>query len=198
MSTLTFMKEVFRTNKTTGALAPSSRRLAEAVTDMAGVRDANVIVEFGPGTGVFTEAIVAKKKPDAHFIAMEVNPIFVEATRRRCPGVVVHEDSAANTRKYLREAGHEHCDVIVSGLPWTRFEDDLQNALLEATYDVLAPGGRFVTFGYAFSPLFPAGRAFFKGKFQDKFARNSKSPMIWKNFPPCVVYIGEKPSEEAG
>lgn len=190
---LTFAKEVFRTNKTTGAVAPSSRRLAEAVTDMAGVADANVIVEFGPGTGVFTEAIVAKKKPEACFIAMEVNPVFVEATRARCPDVPVYEDSAANTRKYLREAGHEHCDVIVSGLPWTRFEDALQNELLDATYDVLAPGGRFVTFGYSFSPLFPSGRAFFKGKFQEKFAKHAKSPTIWKNFPPCVVYTGEKP-----
>jgi len=192
MSTLQFMREVVRANKTTGAVAPSSRQLAEAVTDLARLRGAKVIVEYGPGTGVFTEAILRKKDPGSFFIAMEINDGFVKATRERCPEATVYHDSAQNAIKYLREAGHESCDVIISGLPWTRFEDALQNDLLDATYKVLAPGGRFVTFGYTFSTLMPAGRSFFKGKMPAKFEKYSRSSAIWLNFPPCYVYIGEK------
>lgn len=192
MYTWKFMKEVIRTNRTTGAIAPSSELLAEVVTDMARLPGAKVIVEYGSGTGVFTEVILRKKDPDAYFIAMEINEEFVKATRMRCPNVLVHHDSAQNTIKYLREAGYECCDVIISGLPWTRFDDALQNEILNATYDILASGGRFVTFGYTFSTLFEAGRKFFKGKFPQKFPKWSRSRPIWKNFPPCYVYIGEK------
>jgi len=190
--TMVFMKEVFRANRTTGAIAPSSRRLAEAVTDMARVSEARVIVEYGPGTGVFTEAIMRKKRPEAFFIAMEVNPEFLKATQELCPNARVIHASAENAIPYLREAGHNHCDTIVSGLPWTRFDDALQDRILEATYNVLEPGGRFVTFGYTFSPLVPSGRKFFRGKLPAKFPKTTQSKPIWKNFPPCYVFIAEK------
>jgi phosphatidylethanolamine/phosphatidyl-N-methylethanolamine N-methyltransferase len=192
-----FLKEVIRANRTTGAIAPSSRRLAEAVTDMAEITNADIIVEYGPGTGVFTEAILRKKKPDAFFTAMEVNEHFVHATKARFPEAHVVHDSAENTISYLKEAGYDHCDAIVSGLPWTRFDDELQDRILNATWEVLRPGGRFVTFGYSFSPLFPQGRKFFKGKLAVKFPKTTKSPPIWKNFPPCSVYIAEKEAEPA-
>lgn len=192
LSTLSFMKEVIRANRSTGAIAPSGRKLADAVTEMAGVSQSNVIVEYGPGTGVFTEAILSKKKPDAYFIALEVNEEFVKVTRERCPGVHVYHDCAQNTGKYLQEAGFEGCDTIVSGLPWTRFDDDLQDEILQATYDVLVPGGRFVTFAYAVSPYVPSGRKFFRQKLVERFGSVSRSEHIWKNFPPCVVFIAEK------
>jgi phospholipid N-methyltransferase len=190
--TLNFMKEVIRTNKSTGALAPSSRALADAVTDMANLKGRKVIVEYGPGNGVFTEVILQKKDPDAFFIAMEVNPEFVKLTQQRCPGCHVVEDSASNTLKYLQEAGHEHCDVIISGLPWTRFEEPLQDEILEATFNALRPGGHFVTFAYSFSPHLPSGRRFFKDKLPLKFARIARSKPIWNNFPPAVVFQAEK------
>lgn len=186
------MKEVIRANKSTGAIAPSGKQLADIVTDMAEVRDSRVIVEYGPGTGVFTEAILSKKAKDAHFIALEVNEEFVKATQDRCPGVNVYHDCAQNTKKYLQKAGFEHCDTIVSGLPWTRFNDELQDEILEATYDVLEPGGRFVTFAYAVSPFVPSGRKFFREKLVKRFGDVRCSERIWKNFPPCVVFIAVK------
>jgi phosphatidylethanolamine/phosphatidyl-N-methylethanolamine N-methyltransferase len=80
----------------------------------------------------------------------------------------------------------------VSGLPWTRFDSALQDEILQATYDVLVPGGRFVTFAFATSPYLPSGRRFFRHKLVEQFGEIQRSGRIWKNFPPCVVYIGEK------
>jgi len=198
VKTLTFLKEAVRANRSTGAIAPSSRHLAEKVTDLAGVPRADVIVEYGPGTGVFTETILRKKKPDARFIAMEVNETFVKATRERCPDATVIHDGAQNAARYLREMGCTHCDAIVSGLPWTNFDAALQDEILDATYDVLAPGGRFVTFAYVFSPVMPAGRRFLLHKLPAKFGRVSATRVVWGNLPPCAVYIADKPRDGAG
>ena len=187
-----FMKGVFSALTVTGAVGPSSRALAEEVTRRAELGDAGVIVEFGSGTGVFTEVIDREKKAGAYFMALEVNPDFVAATRERCPGVHVVEGSAEHTARFLAADGHDHCDVIVSGLPWTMFPEALQDGILNAAYDVLRPGGRFVTFAYTLSPLFHSGKRFFKGKLPARFPRVTRSRAIWKNFPPAHVYIADK------
>jgi phospholipid N-methyltransferase len=192
--TLQFMKGVIVNNAVTGAIGPSTRALAEAVTDLAEVRNAKVIVEYGAGTGVFTEVILEKMPKDALLLALEVNPEFVRSTQERCPRAWVVEDTAQNARLYLERKGFSHCDTIVSGLPWTRFSEALQDEILEATYHVLRPGGLFVTFGYAFSPWVPSGRRFFKGKLLRRFPEVHKVGPIWKNFPPANVYIARKNS----
>jgi len=190
--TLEFMREVLLSNKSTGALAPSGRALAELVTRLAHLDKADVIVEFGPGTGVFTEQIVKTKRPESYFCAFEVNEKFVQATRKRCPEVEVVHDSAEKVCEHLSSRGHDGCDVIVSGLPWTRFPESLQDSILDATYAALRPGGRFITFAYASSPLVPNGRKFFKDKLNAKFDHVRKTPNIWNNFPPAVVFIAKK------
>lgn len=192
MSWLTFMREVIRENKTTGAIAPSSRELAEAITRMAGLRGAKVIVEYGAGEGVFTRQIMKEMDPDAHFISMEINPHLAAVAQKRCPKAVIINDSAENAIVHLRKAGFDHCDAIVSGLPWTRFNDALQDRILEAAYEVLAPGGRFVTFAYAMSPLVPSGRRFFTGKLPSRFQNVRRIGPVWKNVPPCFVYLCTK------
>jgi len=75
------MKEVIRENKTTGALGPSSKALAEAVTAIADLPSAGIIVEYGSGEGVFTEAIQRKMNVGSFFMALEVNPVLVAATK---------------------------------------------------------------------------------------------------------------------
>jgi phospholipid N-methyltransferase len=192
MGTLTFWRQAILPKRYTGAIAPSGKMLADRMTDDAEIANAKVIVEFGPGTGVFTEAILSKKNPDAEFMALELNPEFVEATRRRCPQATVHHDCASNTLKYLKESGHDYCDTNISGLPWTIFEEAVQDEILDAAHKVLRPGGRFVTFVYMTSPLVPAGRKFLKEKLPSKFSRVTSGPCIWNNIPPSKVFVAEK------
>ncbi|HOQ88920.1 MAG TPA: methyltransferase domain-containing protein, partial [Candidatus Hydrogenedentes bacterium] len=178
--------------KTTGAFAPSSRELADAVTDLAGVNTANIIVEFGAGDGMFTEVILEKKKPEAFFLSLEINPTLAAAAKKRCPGALIIQDSAENVARHLRDAGYDHCDTIVSSLPWTRFEEELQDRLLQAAWDALAPGGKFVTFAYAMSPYIPSGKRFFEGKLPARFGKIERVGPVWKNIPPSLVYMGRK------
>lgn len=187
-----FIREAICTNKSTGAIAPSSSVLARGLVEAGGVGKAGVIVEYGPGTGAITEVILQKKRSDAHFMAMEVNHQFVEATRKRCPEAIVHHDCAQNTRRYLEEAGHAHCDVIVSGLPWSVFDDALQDTILASAYDVLRPGGRFVTFRYPSSPYIAAGHRFFREKLPARFEKLHPEVRVWRNLPPSVIFCAEK------
>ena len=187
MNWLRFLQQFFSRNMETGAVAASSDGLAELITDFASVDKAAAIVELGPGTGVFTEKILEKMPHDGVFFALEINPLFVAATRKRCPGSREFHDSAAYARKYLDELGIDHCDVVVSGLPWASFPDELQNEILDAVLDVLRPGGTFVTFAYRRGAYLSSGNDF-QRKLHNRFCEVERSHTVWRNIPPAFVY----------
>ncbi len=155
-----FIKQFFTNPLSTGAIHPSSDELAELITDTAELKKRNVIVEIGSGTGVFTEKICKKKNHNAGFFVIELNPLFVEHTKRRCPAVNVVEDSAANINLHLKNKGYNSCECIISGLPWASFDNNMQDSILQNLYDAMAPGAVFLTFSYVQSLLMPSGRRF--------------------------------------
>lgn len=193
MHTLEFIKQCILEPHQLGAIAPSGKILGDRVTDCAGVRDARVVVEFGPGDGAITEVLLGKLQPGATFFGIEINDDLVRVFNKRFPAVTCYHDSATNTGKYLAELGHDHCDSIVSGLPWAVFSDQLQDDLLDCVEQVLRPGGRFATYMYLQSPVLPGGRKF-KQKLAERFGHYSKSPIVWKNLPPAVVLHVQKPA----
>ena len=175
----------------TGAILPSSENLCELITDMAELPKVSTVIEFGPGTGVITEMIMRKKSPDTIFFAMEINEAFVEATKRRCPDAIVYQSSAENASKHLGMHGESGCDLILSSLPWTTFDGETQQKLLDTIYDVLNPGGKFLTYAYVPGFVFPAAWRFRK-KLSSKFDKVARSRVIWSNIPPAFVYRCEK------
>jgi phosphatidylethanolamine/phosphatidyl-N-methylethanolamine N-methyltransferase len=190
LRTLTFFKSFITKPGDVGAVLPSSDELADLVTDEGRIREANVVVEFGAGTGAITKWVLKKKRPDAAFFALEINPEFVSILRQRFPDVHILNDSAVNTRHYLAEFGHNGCDVVVSGLPWSTFKDELQDELIEAVRQSLKPGGCFVTYSYLTSRLTPGGMRFRKLMYE-KFRNVRRTRMVWMNVPPAFVYYGE-------
>ena len=117
--------------------------------------------------------------------------MFCEATRFRCPEATVYEDSAENARKYLELNGRDFCDCVVSSLPWTVFDYETQDSLLDSITDVLRPGGVLLTFSYSASLVMPSARRF-RSRLREKFASVERSKTVWSNFPPAFVYRAEK------
>ena len=190
LQTRRFLKNFIRRPTETGAIAASSRELAGVITDVAMLDGAEVVVELGPGAGVFTEAIARRIDPGTAFLSVEINHEFVEATRARCPGVTVVHDCAVNTPTHLQELGFDGCDRIICGLPWASFSEELQDDILDTVTRVLRPGGRFVTFAYRQGLLLPSGRRFRK-KLQHNFMRVTTTRTVWMNVPPAFVYCAE-------
>lgn len=187
MRSILFLRQFMRNPARTGAIAPSSPALADLITTSADLAKASVVIEFGPGTGVFTEKILSKLQQEATFFALELNPDFVAATRARCPEALVYHDSATQARSYLKTHGHTHCDCIISGLPWAAFAEELQDSILNTISEVLRPGGRFLTFAYLQGLILPSGIRF-RRKLETQFAHVRTTRVVWANLPPALVY----------
>jgi phospholipid N-methyltransferase len=171
----------------TGSVVPSSRHLAERLLEGSGVHEATTIVELGPGTGPFTRLIVERARAEASILAVELNPRLAEDLMARFPRVEVVNDSATRLPELLRARGREHAGVVLSGLPFVWFAEELQRSLVDAILEALPPGGFFATFAYVPAAYTPPGRRF-RRLLSSRFARVTTSPIVWRNFPPAFVY----------
>ncbi|MDD3118810.1 MAG: NAD-binding protein [Victivallales bacterium] len=180
-------KEFLRNPRITGAILPSSRHLSNAMTAGIGIKTARRIVELGPGTGAITRHIIRKITPETKFLAVELNPQICEEFSKRFNDIKIINDSAANLRSILANEGLHEADIIISGLPWASFGAELQNCLLTEIIHSLAPRGVFTTFAYIQGLALPTAHIF-RRNLDRRFTTVHRTPIIWRNIPPAVVY----------
>ncbi len=72
-----------------GAVTPSSSFLARTMVEDLDLDRAGAVLEYGPGTGVFTEYILREMRQGAKFAAIELNPQFAAMFKTRHPAVPV-------------------------------------------------------------------------------------------------------------
>ena len=128
---ITFLKEFLKHPTKVGAVAPSSPGLVAAMMDWFDWQAIRNVVEFGPGTGVFTEGILRHLHADAKFFAIERSHEMAEAARARCPSAKIIEGSATDLDAICDAEGMDKIDAVVCGLPWASFPDSLQADIME-------------------------------------------------------------------
>ncbi|MGX5183104.1 class I SAM-dependent methyltransferase [Streptomyces avermitilis] len=187
-----FLRQWVRAPARMGAIAPSSRHLAEAVCAPVPERGEPVVVELGAGTGPFTAEIQRRLGGRGRHLAVEIDPLLAQRLRHRHPGAEVIQRDAVHLRHLLDERGIEKADVVVSGLPWALFPSATQHQLMDATAAVLAPAGAFTAFTYLHAvPLTPARR--FRELMANRFEEVVPSRTIWRNTPPAFVLHARRP-----
>jgi phosphatidylethanolamine/phosphatidyl-N-methylethanolamine N-methyltransferase len=182
-----FLAEFIQKPLATASVLPSSSYLAKRVVQEACLADGDAVLEYGPGTGVFTGHILRALGPRSKFAAIEINPQFAAIFRTAHPGVPLFEDSAENVRAICDSMEIAMADCIISGLPWAFFSKSMQVTILDQMMRVLKPNGRFITFGYPQSLALPAARHFAL-LLRTYFTIVSKSPVVWRNVPPAFLY----------
>ena len=182
-----FFRAFLRNKSQVGALTPSGDQLADARVEWIDWDSIGSVVEFGPGTGVFTEKIMTKLQPGTKFFAVEQDEHLAKLTRERCPEATVYTDCVSNIAALCEKEGIEKVDAVISGLPWAVFTHALQKELLEEMKSVLKPGGKFVTFAYLQGMLLPAAQRF-RRLLKYEFADVHQSRIVWQNVPPAFVY----------
>ncbi|MEX2515081.1 MAG: rRNA adenine N-6-methyltransferase family protein [Candidatus Paceibacterota bacterium] len=185
-----FLKEIATHPKKIGAIAPSSKKLAKLMVDSAEITADDVVVEIGPGTGAFTDNIRARISKSSQYVGIEINEKFVQHLRQQYPQITVHHGDAENIVEYLSMDGHDTCQRVISGLPWTSFSDEKQQNLLRQIYTALDKDGLFLTFSYVPFHQLPRGRLF-RSNLARIFTQVTKTSVV-RNLPPAFIYICQK------
>lgn len=186
-----FVRQFIMNTGMIGAIAPSSKYLAAEMVRGLDLANAKAVLEYGPGSGVFTDVILPRLGKQTKFVPIELNDDMVAAFRKRHPTVPLVHDSVENARRICDAHGIDQVDYIVSGLPWASFPESLQVRILDAAMTVLKPGGTLVTFGYHVGTLMPAGKRFAR-LVERYFKSTNRTPVIWRNIPPAFVLRGTR------
>lgn len=150
MNTL-FIREYVKNLRSVGAVAPSSRFLARKMVESIDFKTAKLIIEYGPGTGVFTAEIAKRMSVSTHLIVIETNPQFYKKLVERFrdhANIEIINTSAADTHDIVASRNISPPDYIVSGLPFAALPSQLSHDILRATALLLKDGGEFITFQY--------------------------------------------------
>ncbi|MSR57286.1 MAG: methyltransferase domain-containing protein [Planctomycetaceae bacterium] len=150
-----FLRQYRQRFETTGAIAPSSRFLARALTrPIERHRGPVRVLEVGPGTGAVTRRIVRLLKPDDALDLVELNPSFVNVLRRRFaddPHYRRVADRATVHQCPIQEFRSDvPYDYIVCGLPFNNFPPPLVREIFEVLFRLLTPTGVLSYFEYMY------------------------------------------------
>ncbi|HEX2073220.1 MAG TPA: methyltransferase domain-containing protein [Geodermatophilus sp.] len=147
---LHFLRSFVTNPRQVGAVLPTSRWAVRDMLDLADVPAADFVVELGAGTGVATKEILARLRPDARLLALEIDPQLARLLEAGFddPRLQVVCGSAEHLEEYLDGA---KADVVVCALPFTSLEPGLRRRLLDHLPRALS--GRGVALVIQYSPL---------------------------------------------
>lgn len=166
-----------------GAVSPSGRFLARMIARYVDPLQAGPIIELGPGTGVITEALLARGVAPERLLLVEFDPGFCRLLAQRFPGVHIVKGDAYRLTETLGNRLGEPAAAIVSSLPLLMKPELQRLALLKDAFKCMAAEGRFIQFTYGPVSPIPRGRA------AGPAFRVEGSPPVWLNLPPARVWI---------
>jgi phospholipid N-methyltransferase len=188
-----FLRESFRSIRSTASVVPSSRYLTAALCEHIDFHRARLIAEFGPGTGAVTNGILARMHPDAVLYAIDMNPSFVEHLQRSSQDsrlIPVHGSAADLTRI----VGGAEVDAVVSSLGLTSMNHALRKSIYDQVRQCLRPGGVLTQYQYVTSK---AGcklsrSEFDELRFLETYFAKVTTKWVFVNFPPACAFTCRK------
>lgn len=175
-----FVRELFNRPCAVGAVCPSSSQLAQRMAAAVPDTDNDLVVELGGGTGVITQALLARHVAPERLLVVERSSDFVRLLRRRFPGVTILQGDAAELPHLLPSGAR--IGAIVSSLPLCSLPADEADTVLAQWPHVLAPRGVAIQFTYHLR-----GK---RWRIPSGFVERG-SDIVWANLPPARVLTFE-------
>jgi phosphatidylethanolamine/phosphatidyl-N-methylethanolamine N-methyltransferase len=187
---LLFFRAFACSPRSVGAIAPSGANLASLITSEITAASGPVL-ELGPGTGVFTEALLARGVRESDLTLIEYGSDFMRLLQARFPRARVLWMDAAWMASY--DLFEKPLGAVVSGLPLLNFPAGKVTAILTAAFSKLRDGGSFYQFTYGMQcPIS-------KAVLDELGLQASCMGRVLLNVPPASVYriTRSKPSRLA-
>lgn len=174
-----FIKQWVKAPLQTGAVVPSSQKLAHAMVAKVKGDPELPIIELGPGTGVVTQAILDAGIQAEKLHSIEFNSNFAQKLQRRFTDINVIEGDAYDLNNVLVKHGIDKVRAIISSLPLFTQPVEKRRSLLDQCVKLMPSGEPFIQFSYAFVPAFHGAKQRY---------RIETSNWIWFNIPPARVW----------
>jgi phosphatidylethanolamine/phosphatidyl-N-methylethanolamine N-methyltransferase len=180
-----FLREWIANPQRTGAVTPSSPKLAAAMARWLPSDPESFVLELGPGTGAVTQALIEHGLREERLVAIEKNPKMAQRLRQRFPSANIITGDAWHLDVLLRQHDEpiESVGAVISSLPLLNFPAAEADTLAEKIRAILEHGGKWVQYSYHL------GNGHHKSA--TRFHRLA-SKIVWLNLPPARVNVYQK------
>jgi len=179
---LRFVRGWLRAPLRTGAIAASSRALGRRMAGFVDPAAPGPVLELGPGTGIFTRALIDAGIDEERLVLVEADRQFAAHLRTAFPKATLIVGDAYAPEQWLPECPQGPFSAIVSGLPLLTQPREKRRKVIGACLDQARPGASFIQFTYRTAAPVPAGRGL--------SAR--PGPIVLRNLPPARIWIYAK------
>ncbi len=166
---LIFLRRFLSNPRRMGSMAPSSRFLARAVSEIVRKLDFDNLIELGPGTGAITSSLV-----DLCPVLVEIDPHLAARLRLKFPSLKVYNRCALD---HLSEISG-NTGVVVS-IPL--INNPFTHTFIESLKNVYDTGSLSWIIIYTYGRHNPLERVGFKSSIM--------KCRVLKNFPPAYVWL---------
>ena len=146
LDTFRFLLEWLRDPIGTAAVAPSGKALASLITQHIDEWTGPVL-ELGPGTGVFTQGLIARGVAERDLTLVERNQTFASMLRQRYPRATVLSIDASELPP-VEGNGSREFGAAVCGLGLRSMDIRQVEAIMRATFRRMKPGAALYLFTY--------------------------------------------------
>lgn len=175
-----FLKSWSKNPNRIGAIAPSGNSLGELITKDISPNIGKVL-ELGPGTGVFTNALLNKGVKQEDLILIEADEDLAQLLKPKFPNVKILNINAARLYTH-NELNGEKIGAAISGLPLLLISPRKTMQILMGVFKLLPPNGALYQFTYG--PKCPIPKYII-----DRLGLKAKrTGFTIANIPPASVY----------
>ncbi len=179
-----FIKQFLERPGEVASIIPSSDELVSALIAGVNYKELNLVVEYGPGTGVITEALRPRLRKEAIYLAAEPNSAFRQHLSESGLEIELLADYAQNISERVL-ANHGQADLVVSGIPCSVIPVESLRSIFESTHKILRFGGEFRMFIYTHTFLMPKIHGMLQNLRGQFTSVNTQA--VWLNLPPATV-----------
>src|SRR4051794_5030143 len=105
------------------------------------------VMEYGPGEGVATRALLKRLPPNGRLLAIESNNEFVNGLKEiDDPRFQVVHGNVRDIASIMREHRFQALDAIISSIPFSFLTPEERDEIVIKTRDALSAQGSFVVF----------------------------------------------------
>ena len=187
MNAFKFFMEGIKRFKEMGTIARSSRFIGRTMCKYIDFKKAKCIVEIGAGDGPITKELLKNMSEDCKLICIEINETLVPSLRKQFesdPRITIIQGDAMKMEEYIKAAGFEQADHVVSAIPFVIIPED---DIIKESKRCMKMGGKYLQLHYSLIA---------RKRYQRIFG-NTEIDFVMRNIPPAFIHICEKRDEEA-
>src|SRR3989344_5737991 len=135
-----------------GAITRSSKYVVNAVMRNLIGQSLRRVIEYGPGDGVITKAILNKMPRNGELIVVETNPKFLKVLKKiDDPRLKIINGTVQKVSKELINSYRANVNLILSSIPFSILKPFEREDIVSNAFNMLENSGKFIVFQY--SPL---------------------------------------------